>query len=80
MSCGVGRRRGLDPVLLCLWCRPGATERIGPLAWQTPYATGAALKRQKKRKKKKRKERRNEVELWGIFSTFFFNYQIFYNN
>ena len=30
-----------------LWCRPAATAPIGPLAWEAPYAVGAALKRQK---------------------------------
>ena len=29
---------------------------IGPLAWEPPCATGAALKRQKKKKKKKKKK------------------------
>jgi len=29
-----------------------AATPIGPLAWELPYATGAALKRQKKKKKK----------------------------
>ena len=26
-----------DPALLCLWCRPAATDPIGPLAWGPPY-------------------------------------------
>ena len=43
MSCGVGRRCGLDPVLLWLWCRIEATAPIRPLAWQPPYAMGVAL-------------------------------------
>ena len=42
MSCRVGYRRGLDPTLLWLWCRPVATASIRPLAWETPYAAGAA--------------------------------------
>ena len=42
MSCGVGRRRGSDPALLWLWRRPVATAPIGPLAWEPPYAAGAA--------------------------------------
>ena len=48
----MGRRRGLDPELLWLWCRLAATAPIGPLAWEPPYAAGAALKRQKKKKKR----------------------------
>ena len=46
---------GLDPwlkdlVLLWLWCRPAATAPIPHLAWEPPYAAGAALQiaRQKK--------------------------------
>jgi len=31
-----------DPALLWLWCRPAATAPIGPLAWEPPYAAGAA--------------------------------------
>ena len=34
-----------DLPLLWLWCRPVAIARIGSLAWEPPYATGAALKR-----------------------------------
>mgnify|MGYP007088182029 CR=1 FL=1 len=29
-----------------LWCRPAATAPIEPLAWEPPYAAGAALRRQ----------------------------------
>ena len=47
MSCGVGHRNGSDPVLLWLWCRPAVTAWIRPLAWESPYAVGAALKGQK---------------------------------
>ena len=42
MSCGVGCRRGSDPELLWLWRRPVATALIRPLAWEPPYAAGAA--------------------------------------
>ena len=45
VSCGVGRRRGLDPALLWLWGRLVATALIRPLAWQFSYAMGAALKK-----------------------------------
>ena len=30
------------PALLWLWCRLAATAPIGPLAWEPPYAAGAA--------------------------------------
>ena len=30
---------------LWLWCRPVVTAPIRPLAWELPYASGAALKR-----------------------------------
>ena len=42
MSCGVGRRRYSDPMLLWLWHRLAATAPIGPLAWEASYAVGAA--------------------------------------
>ena len=41
-SCGVG------PVLLWLWRWPAAAALIEPLAWDTPYAVDAALKRPKR--------------------------------
>ena len=46
MSCGVGRRHGSDLVFLWLWHRPSAVALIRPLAWESPYAKGVALKRQ----------------------------------
>ena len=52
MSCGVGRRHGSDPTLLWLWRRPVATALNGPLAWEPPYAAGAAQEIAKKKDKK----------------------------
>ena len=49
---GVGHRRGLDPSLLWLRHRPVAAAPTGPLAWEPPYAAGAALEKTKKIKKK----------------------------
>ena len=49
VSYGVGCRRGSDPTWLWLWCRPVASAPTEPLAWEPPYAVGAALKRQKKK-------------------------------
>ena len=40
MSCGMGHRRGSDPVLLWLWHRPTAAVPVRPLAWEPPYAAG----------------------------------------
>ena len=45
VSCGGGRRRGLDPALLWLWCSPAAVALIRHLAWELPYAAGTALER-----------------------------------
>ena len=47
MSCGVGHRHNWDPMLLWLWCRPVAMAPIRPLAWERPYAAGAALEKAK---------------------------------
>ena len=55
MSCGVGCRHGSDPALLWLWRRPGATAPIQPLAWEPPYAAGAAQEIAKKTKTNKQK-------------------------
>ena len=49
MSCDVGHRHSLDLVLLWLGHRLAATSPIQYLAWELPYAPGAALKRQKKK-------------------------------
>ena len=51
MSRRIGRRRGLDPTLLWLWRRPAAVAPIQLLAWESPYAMGVALKRQKTKQK-----------------------------
>ena len=47
MSCGVGCRCGLHPALVWLWLRLTAVALIQPLAWEYPYASGAALKKPK---------------------------------
>ena len=54
MSCGVGHRRGSDPVLLWLQRRL-ATAPIGSLAWELSYAKGMALEKAKRQKGKKKK-------------------------
>ena len=53
MSCAAGRRPGLDPALLCLWRKTVATAPIQPLAWEPPYAAGAALEKGEEKKKKR---------------------------
>ena len=49
VSSGVGGRHGSDLALLWLWRRPAAAGLILPLAWEPPYAVGAALKKEKKK-------------------------------
>ena len=66
MSSGVGHRRSSDPALLWLWRRLVATAPIRPLAWEPPYAPGAAQEiattttttTTKKTKDRKREENR----------------------
>jgi len=53
VSCDVGCRRGSDPALFWLWCRPAAVAPIQPLAWEPPYAARAAQAKWQKKKKKK---------------------------
>ena len=65
MSCGVGRRRSLDPELLWLWCRPTARDPIRPLAWEPPYAMGSGPRKGKKTKNKqtnKPKQKKTEPD------------------
>ena len=50
VSCGVGDRCGSDPTLLWLWGKLAHTALMQPLAWEPPFAWGAALKRQKIKK------------------------------
>ena len=49
VSWSISRRRGLDLVLLWLWCRPAP---IRPLTWEPPYAMGVALKSKKEKWKR----------------------------
>ena len=43
MSCFVVLSHGLNRALLWLCCRQEAVALIRPLAWELPYAMGAAL-------------------------------------
>ena len=47
--------------MLWLWQGPAATAPIRPLAWEPPYSTDAALKKQKEKKKKERKKERKKI-------------------
>ena len=49
MSCGAGHRPGSDLMLLWLWYRLAAKAPTQPLAWVSPYAVGAALKKTKEK-------------------------------
>ena len=70
MSCGVGRRRGSDLALLWLWRRLAAIALTGPLAWELPYAGGAALNKQAKKTKIPGKFQKAKVE-FAVSATIF---------
>ena len=63
---GVSHRCSSDPVLLWLWCRPAATAPIGPLAWEPPYAMGAALQKTKRQKEKKKLKKENPSYIYSM--------------
>jgi len=67
MSCGISHRWGSDPMLLWLQYRPTAVAAlILPLAWEHPYARGAALKRKKKNNNNKKKKKQNNRAIPGL--------------
>ena len=47
---------------LWLWCRLTDAAPFRPLAWELPYAAGAALKSKKKEGRKERKGRKRKKE------------------
>ena len=51
----MSHRIGSDLVLLWLWWRPATVAPTGPLAWESPYASGTALKNKAKTKKQNKK-------------------------
>ena len=82
VSCGVDRRCGSDPMLLWLWHRPVATAPISPLAWEPPYASGAALEKTKRQKKRRKGKKRKSklILLWKYISWHERCFQRFYEN
>ena len=66
VSCGVGCRCGLDPAWLWLWCRPAAIAPIRPLAWEPPYAEGAALEKAKRQKKPQKNPQTNNIAVLSV--------------
>ena len=51
VSYGVGHRRGSDPELLWLWCRPAAAAPMGPPSLGTSICYGCDPKKRKKKDK-----------------------------
>ena len=75
MSCGVGRRCGLDLAWLWLWLGLVATAQIQPLAWEPPYAADAALTKKKKKKDSKSTFiKASQKSYWYKHVTEFVNY------
>ena len=69
MSCSVGCRHGLDPMLLWLWCRLAAAVPIWPLAWELPYVAHLALKSKKQKQTNKQTNQKNRCGLqvgWSV--------------
>jgi len=62
MSCGIDHRCSSDPALLWLWRRPVAAALIRPLAWEPPYAAGAAQEMAKRQKKRPKKPPKNIIK------------------
>ena len=62
MSCGVGRRRGLDPVFLWLWCKLATTAQIRPLAWEPPCSVGVALEKTKNKQTNKKQNKKKPMK------------------
>ena len=73
---GVGRRSGSDPKLLWLWRRLAATALIRPLAWEPPYAMGAAQEKAKRQNKKQKNEKKNPPFLLVEWQIKFKQYKI----
>ena len=63
MSCGAACRRGSVLALLWLWCRPVGIAPIRALAWEPPYAAGAALEKTKKNPKNQKPENQHVIRL-----------------
>ena len=51
-----GSQMRSDPALLWFWRRPVATAPIQPLAWEPPYAVGAAQIKSNNNKRQKKKK------------------------
>ena len=49
--------------MLWLWCRLAAVASIRSVAWELPYAAGAALKKQEQKKKERERERERERDV-----------------
>ena len=73
MSCGVGCRLSSDTALLWLWHKPEATALIRPLAWEPPYAVGAALEKAKRQKKKKKRNPKSDIQKNNYYMAYRFS-------
>ena len=60
-----------DPVLLWLWCRLAAVASIRPLAWDSPYALGAALNRKKQNKTRKTNQKTPHLNSLPLLKPYF---------
>ena len=63
-----GSQTRLGSCVAWLWCRPVAAAPIRSLAWESLYASGAALKRETKKQKDLRAEEGNVFQV-AVYST-----------
>ena len=78
-SCGVGCRRSSDPMLTWLCSSLVAIAPIWPLAWETPYAVGVALKSKKPKKQKNPKSKQNKKVHYVLYLTCGFSHVYMFN-
>ena len=64
MNCGVDCRHSLDVAMLWLWHRLAGAAPIRPLAWELPYVTGVALKKNNNIKRPEKIGQRLENDIY----------------
>jgi len=80
MSCSVGCRHCSDPALLWLWRGPAASVLVGPLAWELPYASGAALKIKKDKKQTNKKQKQKTCGVSAVLDILYMSFHFIFRS